>query len=270
MLPFSARAPKRPLFLSAGSAQAALPRGPSALGLALGLCVGCASACAKVAPYQAESHAPAAERRAAAPALDTTEVSGLHGTLSQEEIQRALTPRLPKFLRCATARRAELEVLAGNLTFGFHLAANGLVTAVQVNQSTLGDRASERCMVEVAQSTQFPPPHGGEADFTWPLELPPDTDVRAPVQLGADVAQPISSARPARGIARGETLQGVCGGGQYVVTAYLGPDGRVLAAGVATPDISTPTELDCVAAGVMDWSFPSPGSYTGKLSFTVP
>lgn len=223
-----------------------------------------------MAPYQAESHAPSSQRPAAAPKDEAVLVSGLHGTLSQEEIQRALTPRLPKFLRCASARRGELEVLAGKLTFGFHLAANGLVTAVQVNQSTLGDRASERCMVDVAQSTQFPAPHGGEADFTWPLELPPDPDVRVPVQLGADVAQPISSARPARGIARGEALQGVCGGGQYVVTAYLDADGRVLAAGVATPDISTPTELDCVAAGVRDWSFPSPGSYLGKLSFTVP
>ncbi|MDB4973670.1 MAG: hypothetical protein JWN48_2011 [Myxococcaceae bacterium] len=195
-------------------------------------------------------------------------VSGLTGTLSQDEVRGALEPRLPRFLRCATARLAELEVLSGSMTFAFHVAVNGSVAAVSPSQSSLGDRATERCMLQVAEGTRFPPPHGGEADFTWPLELPLADDVRAPVELTADFAQPALSARVG-GVEQAEAAQ-ACGGGSYVVTAYLDPDGRVVAAGVATPDPATPADLDCVSKAIAGWSFPSPGSYLGKVSFTLP
>ncbi|MDB4991279.1 MAG: hypothetical protein JWN04_6457 [Myxococcaceae bacterium] len=201
--------------------------------------------------------------------LDAVSVSGLHGTLSQEEIRGALEPRLPKFLRCAAARLSELEVLSGSLTLSFHVAVNGSVASVSPNQSSLGDRATERCMLEVAQTTHFPAPHGGEADFTWPLELPLASDVRAPAALPAGFAQPVTTAR-VRGVEQADAVHGACGGGEYVVTTYVDPDGHVLAAGVATPDPVTTPELDCVAEAVASWTFPSPGSYPGKLSFTVP
>jgi hypothetical protein len=225
--------------------------------------------CSSSPPLREESRPTSTEKSAPVRPLDTLAVAGIRGTLSQEEIKRALEPKLPKFLRCAELRLGELEVLSGRITFGFHLAANGSVTSVQANKSTLGDRATERCMVEVAQATRFPEPHGGEADFTWPLELPLDPDVRAPVELPTDLAQPVSSTRR-QGASPGELLQSACGGGAYVVTAYIDPSGHVLAAGAATPDPATGPELDCITSGVRDWSFPSPGSYLGKLSFTVP
>ena len=212
----------------------------------------------------------AAERPAPqnVPNLDAVSVSGLHGTLSQEEIKAVLDPRLPKFLRCATARLSELELLSGSLTFAFHIAVNGSVAEVSPSRSDMGDRATERCMLEVAAAARFPEPHGGEADFTWPLELPLDSDVRAPTAFASEFAQPVLSAR-GNGPTQGEALLGGCGGSQYQVTAYLDPDGRVLAAGVASADAATPAELDCIADGVQHWTFPSPGSYAGKVQFEL-
>jgi hypothetical protein len=221
------------------------------------------AACAKnaSAPPRSAVEPDAPESRA--PRDDALAVSGLLGTLSQREIQGALEPKLPKFLRCAMQRRAQLDVLAGSLTTRFNVAVDGTVDHVQPAESTLGDRETERCMLEIAKATRFPPPHGGEAEFTWPLELPPDADVRAPVELVPEPEQaPLAGGRA--------ELHEKCGGGSVLVTAYLDPSGQVLAAGVAAPALATPAELDCVAEGVRAFRFASPGSYVGKLSFPLP
>jgi hypothetical protein len=194
---------------------------------------------------------------------DSLAVTGLRGTLSQHEIQGALEPRLPKLLRCVQTRLPELEALSGTISFVFNVAVNGSVDHVRPSASTLGDRETERCMLALAAATRFPAPHGGEAEFTWPLEIPIDSEVRAPVELAPDFARPLLASE-------GEALHARCGGGQLVVTAYLDTEGQVLAAGTAAPDLATDGELDCVAEGVRAWRFPSPGSYLGKLSFTLP
>jgi hypothetical protein len=205
-----------------------------------------------VTPDAPESRAPREESLA---------VSGLLGTLSQHEIQNALEPRLPKFLRCATQRRAQVDVLAGTLTMRFDVAIDGSVDHVQPAESSLGDRETERCMLEVAKATKFPAPHGGEAEFRWPLELPADADVRPPVEVQPDLAL-LANARA--------DLHAKCGGGPVLVTAFVEPAGTVLAAGVSASELATPSELDCIAEGVRAFHFASPGSYVGKLSFPLP
>ncbi|MET0285595.1 MAG: AgmX/PglI C-terminal domain-containing protein [Polyangiales bacterium] len=204
-----------------------------------------------VTPDAPESRAPREESLA---------VSGLLGTLSQQEIRGALEPKLPMFLRCVTQRRAQVDVLAGAITMRFNVAVDGSVDHVQPAESTLGDREAERCLLELAKATKFPAPHGGEAEFRWPLELPPDGDVRPPVDVPPD--QALASARA--------ELHAKCGGGPVLVTAYVDPAGSVLAAGASAPELSTPSELDCIAEGVRAFRFESPGSYVGKLSFTLP
>jgi len=237
----------------------------------IGLLVGSLGvlSCGSAAPRETAHRAREKEPLTRPPPSESLSVSGLRGTLSQFEIENALKPRLPKFLRCAQQRLGEVEALAGSITLSFHVATNGAVPGVSPIASSLGDRETERCMLQVAQATRFPPPHGGEADFTWPLELPGDPDVREPVALTADAARSAIGARSGE-VTAGESLHASCGGGQMLITAYLDTSGAVLAAGVATPDLATPTELDCIAAGVRSWVFTSPGSYLGKVSFTLP
>ncbi|MET0340604.1 MAG: AgmX/PglI C-terminal domain-containing protein [Polyangiales bacterium] len=194
---------------------------------------------------------------------DTFAVSGLRGTLSQQEIDGALRPKLRGMLGCIQQRRDDLEALAGGVTLAFHVATDGRVVSVHPSESSLGDRETERCIVGIAQATRFPPPHGGEADFSWPLEVDPDAEVRAPVALEPDRAATVVRSRAA-------ALLADCGGGQFVVTMYVRPDGSVAAAGAAAPDGATDPQLDCVTAGLRAWTLASPGSYLGKLSVALP
>lgn len=210
--------------------------------------------------------APAAEsgggeERRALPE-DTLAVTGIRGTLSQEEIKSALEPRMLKFARCVQQRSDEVEWLSGGVTIEFHVKLDGNVANAFPRDSSLGDRATERCVIEVAETTRFPQPRGGEAEFSWSFEVPLDASIREPVSLPDDV---IKSAVGGQAAALAE-----CGSGQYGLTAYVDPEGRVVAAGASASDAQSAEHLDCVASAVQGFTFPSPGSYAAKIRFSAP
>jgi hypothetical protein len=194
---------------------------------------------------------------------DSLSIEGLRGTLSQDEVQNALEPRMPKFARCVQKRSGDVEWLAGHVSLEFHVKIDGSVDSVYPRESSMGDRATERCIEEVAKTTRFPAPHGGEAEFAWSLDVPLDDAVREPVALGAqDVAEVLTTNLP--------LVESTCGAGNYGVTAYVDPEGKVVAAGVAAADQQSAAKLDCVSETVQRFVFASPGSYAAKVTFSIP
>jgi len=191
---------------------------------------------------------------------DAVQVTGLRGTLSEHEIQKALDPRLPKFARCMGQRVEDVEWLSGAIKLSFHVALDGSVGSAHPRVSTLGDRQTEQCLVGVASATRFPRPHGGEADFDWPLEIPISDDVRAPVELAGDALAQVEA------LVAGAVAER-CGGGRFQVTMYIGTDGSVVAAGAAVDDAALSSQLDCVAEAAASVTLESPGSYAAKVSF---
>jgi len=193
-------------------------------------------------------------------ARDELAVTGLRGTLSQSEIQNTLEPRMLKFSRCVQRRSEAVEWLSGKVEFSFHIALDGSVASVFPSASTMGDRDTERCMLDVARSIRFPAPHGGEADFAWPLEVPLDPEIRAPVVWDPAQASEVllTNAQPALD---------ACGGGAFAVTAYVDPEGHVVAAGASVGEPGDAEKLDCITDAIKAWTFPSPGSYAAKISF---
>ncbi|HEX6241948.1 MAG TPA: AgmX/PglI C-terminal domain-containing protein [Polyangiales bacterium] len=203
------------------------------------------------------------EERREQDSRDEMGVSGLRGTLSQEEIHNALEPRMLKFARCVQLRSEAVEWLAGRVLLEFHVAIDGRVARVYPRESSMGDRITERCAVEVAQATRFPAPHGGEADFSWSFEVPLDSAIREPVSLGAAELEPEAGALRS-------AIEGACGSGQLAVTAYVDTSGRVVAAGAAAGDDESAGKLDCVTTAVEAFTFKSPGSYAAKLQLALP
>jgi hypothetical protein len=223
------------------------------------LALGCGSSAEPESPL---TRASAGGEHAEPTEEDPLAVTGLRGTLSQSEIQNALEPRMMKLSRCVERRSSQVEWISGELELTFHVALDGSVTSVYPSKSTFGDREAERCMVDVARSTRFPEPHGGEADFSWSLDVPLDSDVRAPVEWGpADAADVLAEHGP-------EALA-ACGGSSYAITAYVDPDGRVVAAGAATQSEQDASNLDCITQQVASWTLPSPGSYAAKLALEL-
>jgi hypothetical protein len=223
------------------------------------LLAACGGSKASTEAPQSQEEASGGEREQA---QDSLSVSGLRGTLSQDEVQNALEPRMPKFARCVQKRAGDVEWLSGSLEFSFLVAEDGSVKTVFPTRSTMGDRDTERCALEVAKATRFPQPHGGEAEFGWSFDVPLDDEIREPIAWGdAEASAAVSE--------HGSEVTDACGAHEYAITAYVDTDGKVVSAGAASAKETSPEELDCVVQAVRAWSFASPGSYPAKIQFSL-
>jgi hypothetical protein len=192
---------------------------------------------------------------------DGVEIEGLMGTLSSAEISRTLEPRMQRFAQCFSNRYGELEIVGGEIELAFRVARDGSVLWVYPHASSIGDRITERCLLDSARSSRFPEPHGGEAEFRYPLAFDPPEDVRPPLNWDESRVsdQVATQARTVRS----------CGSGPVSVTVYIGRGGDVMAAGAATTDPERADALDCVADAVREWTMPDPGSYPAKVTFEI-
>ncbi len=229
-----------------------------AVALTLAFVGGCAGEESTDAPAEVEEtsgHERALARN------DGAQIEGLMGTISSDAVERTMEARMGRFLRCFQRRHEAVEVLGGTIDLAFRVRVDGTVLWVYPRESTIGDRETERCILEAARSARFAPPRGGEAEFAYPLTLDTPPEVRPPLHWDASrVAAKVEENR-------GEIVD--CGPGPYTVTVYVAPGGQVLAAGASTTDPERADDLDCVARSVSTWSMPDPGSYPAKVTFSL-
>jgi hypothetical protein len=200
------------------------------------------------------------------PVAHQVQIEGILGTLSADEVRRGLEPRMRRFATCFSRRYDEIEVLGGELLMGFRVNREGRVLWVRPVRSTVGDRETERCLIDVAAEARFRPPRGGEAEFTYPLMMELPEGVRPPLSWGPERMQ-ASVARFGEGLLEECRPAGEPGG--YVVTAYVERPGRILAVGVTTDNPELTDTLDCVADSVRGWETATPGSYPARVQFEV-
>jgi hypothetical protein len=181
-------------------------------------------------------------------------VSGITGSLSALEVQRALEPRNEDFARCFLDRSARFHELSGQVRIFVRVAADGTVERAFPEDSTLGDRGVERCVAEVASATRFPRPRGGgAAELRWPLHIDPPSNVRNPITWDSQrVARVVE--REGRGVVSRCMPDG--GTGAVQVTAYVRGN-RVVSVGAAVTDEALAGSMDCVADAVRRWRLPS-------------
>lgn len=234
---------------------------PSVVALALAACGGSPAPSETTPVARTRDRASSSSERGADPASGP-QITGLMGTIRQDQVVGAMEPRSPALLRCLAPRLSEVEFLGGEVELSFRIREDGSVLWVYPSRTTIGDRAAERCVVDVASRVRFPRPRGGEAEFSWRFAFDAPEDVRAPVAWDA--------ARVGAAIASGGAgLASRCGASGARVTAYVAPGGRVLSAGASVSDDASAAALDCVADAVRGWSMPDPGSYAAKVTFDL-
>lgn len=208
-----------------------------------------------------ENHSSGSERP---PEVDDgLAIEGLMGSISEMAVSRGLSPRMGRFAQCFADRYDDLDVVGGRIRFSFRIKTDGTVKWVFPHASTIGDRPTEACLIDVAQRTRFERPRGGEAEFSWPLAFDPPDDIRPPVGWEATRVEDTVAAHRA-------AVRSNCGRGPFMVTAYVSPGGEVKAAGVSTTEQTSAERLECVANAVTTWTLPDPGSYLAKVTFELP
>lgn len=188
-------------------------------------------------------------------------ITGLMGTISSRAVADTLNNRMGRFERCFTDRSDDVEFLEGDITLSFRVHTDGSVAWVYPSASTIGDRETETCILGVAESTHFPRPSGGEAEFRWGFGLEASSDVRMPIAWSSDHILDVIEANRA--------TVASCGGRGIQLTAYVAPGGTVMAVGGTCSDAESLAALDCVVSAVRGWTMPNPGSYAAKVSFSL-
>ncbi|HEY3500381.1 MAG TPA: hypothetical protein VGK73_37070, partial [Polyangiaceae bacterium] len=166
---------------------------------------------------------------------------------------------------CVDKGATRVEFLGGTVSFFLKIDSRGKVDQGYLEHSTIGDRATERCMLDALKAKSWPKPVGGEHGLARKsFEFDPPNDVRPPTFWTEDDAAP--------GLKKISSDLGECKhghSGAFEATLYVGTDGKVLAAGVTPPDEQGDSAVDCLVGVLEAASFPSPGSWPAKVTLNL-
>jgi hypothetical protein len=213
-------------------------------------------------PKAPESEAPPPARQA--PKLH---MESELGEIDSQATEATFVRLEPTLMQCYQAGQRRIEFLSGDAKFFLRVGIDGAARWVFLEESTLGDRDTERCMLDAVRSARWPQPQGGEAEVHKPLGFDAPANVRSPVDWSAD--------RVAAALGKHQADLDKCKeglAGSFHVTAYVQPHGRgghVEAAGVAPPSQQGEEKIDCIVDVVKKMHVPSPGSYAAKVNFIL-
>lgn len=232
------------------------PRGTFGIGSALVLgaaIVGCGGE----APPPQAPEAPKEESHEVKPQL---KLRSELGSVDPDQVTAAFHKLDDKFSDCQKQGLDRVEVLAGSLKFFVRIGEDGSAKWTYFEESDLGDRDTEKCMLGAVMGARWPKPDGGDAEARYTMDLP--AQGRAATDWSSDK---VAAALGKAGGAIDECKGGASG---FHGTMYVGPGGKVLAAGVAVASKDGAEKADCVAKvlGKMK-GLPSPGSWPAKVSF---
>jgi hypothetical protein len=192
------------------------------------------------------------------------EMGGELGAIDEKKADEIFASLLPAFERCLKQGAEQVEFLGGAVNFFVKVDLEGNVHA-HLEESTLGDREAERCMLTAIRKKTWPKPVGGEVGYarkSFDFDMP--NDVRAPEEWSSDRAtealEKISSKIAS-------CKDGVSG--KFGATMYVDTSGKVLAVGVTPPDETGEESVDCLVGVLKDAKMPSPGSWPAKVSFQL-
>jgi hypothetical protein len=242
-----------------------------ALSFALAACGGGAPA-----PQTPESAAtPEATTGAAARAVGSRGVEGKGrpqvsqelGSIDKTAVDAVFLKLTSQFRECQKKAHAQahLEYLSGDFRMFLRVGEDGKVKYGYFEETSIGDRATEKCLLDAASAASWPKPQGGEAEVRRSAGLTPP-DVREPTEWSADkIAGAVGGNAAVKKCTEGVT-------GSFQITAYVvpdGKDGKVSAAGVSPPSKDGAAKADCIADALKGMKTSTPGSYAAKVTFKL-
>ena len=221
------------------------------------------------------------------------------GSIDERKVEQTFASLVSGTLEsCHKQGRDRVEYLTGDVKVFLRIDGNGRVKYGFFEDSTLGDRETEKCIMSVFNGTTWPKPEGGEAEvrsgFGWgpggerePTAWSSDKVTTALVE-SKDVKKDVDKCK--RGVsgdfrvtAYVEAGEGDTGGGKHGMTKP-GPKpkhsngkgggaketgGRFKAIGIAAPNKDGAEKVDCLVDALKALDLPSPGSYAAKVTFSL-
>ncbi len=222
------------------------------------------------------------------------------GSIDQRAVEQTFSKLEAKLETCHKQGRDRVEYLAGDMKVFLRIGQDGRVKYGFFDESTLGDRDTEKCILDLFAATDWPKPQGGEAEvrngFGWPAG-----GERQPTPWGPEkVTGALDDDKEAKDALK-KCKSGVSG--DFRVTAYVEPGevegdhagkaaatkppagkkkapkkgekngaehgGRFKSIGVVPPGKEGADKVDCIVDALKGVALPSPGSYAAKVTFPL-
>lgn len=182
------------------------------------------------------------------------------GGLPEEAMQHAFTAFHEPVEACLAQGYERVATLGGHFKMALKIDRSGRAKNVFLAESTLGDRDTEKCILDAARQRDWPHAVGGDgkADTSFDVDPPKEHMTWDPKKVKPAVEQARESTRKCR--------RGIDGG--FTATAYVKPDGRVVSAGLATPNAEGEGVADCMVDVIRKLRFGRPGR-EAKVSFSL-
>jgi hypothetical protein len=247
-----------------GAAELGQPRACAAASVGIGLLLAaCGGGSAGSGPPSAPRSAPAE----VAPAEPNREVaaSAEIGALDEHAAEESFRASLEGLQACVSDGVERVEFMGGSIEFAVKVDAQQRASRVWAAESSLGERATEKCMFEALRAVTWPAPQGGRYGIARSsFEFEPRKGAPRPAAWDAGrVSEVIEDLH--------ETLS-ECGGGQVrdmLITLYIGADGHALAGGAAYDEASDDGEVDCVVEALLAKRYPRPERTPTKVRFRL-
>jgi hypothetical protein len=187
------------------------------------------------------------------------------GSIDADEVQRTWKRLRADFDGCRKAGQERVEYLHGDAKFFIRVGPDGAVKWTFLEDSTLGDRETEKCLLGVITATPWPKPEGGDAEVRNSFGFDPDG--RPPASWSSDKIAAI--------LGKNDKDLHRCKGHEkatFHVTLYVAPshkDGKVQAVGATVNSKDGADKIDCIVGEVKSWKMPSPGSWGAKVEFKI-
>jgi len=222
------------------------------------------AACSSPAPPPPDgpkNDGPAPTRQQVVPSVES-EVGALDAT----KVQAVFDGAAGALKQCYAQGVGRNELLAGDVKLAVRVAQDGSTKYAFLKESTLGDRATEECMLAVVRRQTWPKPVGGkEGNADTSFGFDPGDENRPPVEWSeARMGDAYKKAKPALAKCRSDA-----GAGPLKVTLYVSTEGQATSVGLSGVDAKSEDAARCVIGLLSGLKYASPGSYAAKVTIVI-
>lgn len=193
---------------------------------------------------------------------NTPQVSQELGSIDPDAVEGQFEKLQGKINGCYKQGLSRIEYLNGDVSVFLRIGTDGAVRYGYFEDSSLGDRETEKCILSTLSGASWPKPQGGEAEVRKSFGFDAPGDVRAPTAWSSD--------KIASALGKAQSQIDACKAGvsgTFKGAVYVQPDGKkgkVQAVGLAAPSKEGAEKIDCLVGVIEGLELPSPGSYAAK------
>lgn len=92
------------------------------------------------------------------PSGSTLDVSAEIGALDESKVEKAFAGRVKSLSRCLDSGAKRVEFIGGQVAFFVKIDQHGKVAHAHLEKSSLGDRETEKCMLDALRAAEWPAP----------------------------------------------------------------------------------------------------------------